>query len=54
MPGLGNTVTRERDGVNCNNVAASTSAIATTATYNLSYTGVICELEFKKCGEYYI
>jgi hypothetical protein len=47
MPGLGSMVSSESGGVNCNNVAASASPIATTATYNLTYKSPACRIIFK-------
>jgi prepilin-type N-terminal cleavage/methylation domain-containing protein len=48
LPGIGKTVTRERNGVNCNTLAASDTTPAASYSYNLSYEGIACELEFKK------
>jgi hypothetical protein len=46
--GLGEVVTREFNGVNCNSVAASNSvAIAESAIYNLAYKDIACQLQFK-------
>jgi prepilin-type N-terminal cleavage/methylation domain-containing protein len=48
LPGIGNMVTRERGGVNCNTLAASAATPAASYSYNLSYSGIACELEFRK------
>ena len=47
LPGVGKIVTRERNGVNCNTLASSTTTPAASYSYNLNYEGVACELEFK-------
>jgi hypothetical protein len=47
LPGVGNIVTLERDGVNCNTLAASATTPAASYTYNLNHTGISCTLEFK-------
>jgi len=47
LPGIGKTVTRERNGENCNTLPASTTTPAASYSYNLSYEGFACELEFK-------
>jgi prepilin-type N-terminal cleavage/methylation domain-containing protein len=47
LPGVGNIVTLERDGVNCNTLAADAKTPAASYTYNLNHTGNACNLEFK-------
>jgi prepilin-type N-terminal cleavage/methylation domain-containing protein len=47
LPGIGQMVTRKRNGVNCNTLAASDTTPSALYSYNLSYEGVACELEFK-------
>ncbi len=47
LPGVGKIVTRERNGVNCNTLASSATTLPASYSYNLSYEGVACELEFK-------
>jgi prepilin-type N-terminal cleavage/methylation domain-containing protein len=47
LPGVGKMVTRERNGVNCNTLAASAITPAASYSYNLSHEGIACELEFK-------
>ncbi|TAE81674.1 MAG: type II secretion system protein [Alphaproteobacteria bacterium] len=46
LPGVGNVITRERDGVNCNTLPASGTTPAANFRYNLSFTDSACELEF--------
>jgi hypothetical protein len=47
FPGVGKIVTKERNGVNCHTLAASATTPAASYSYNLSYEGIACELEFK-------
>ena len=47
LPGIGQMVTRKRNGENCNTLPASDTTPSASYSYNLSYEGVACELEFK-------
>ncbi len=47
LPGVGKIATLEQNGINCNTLAASATAAASTFTYNLGYTSAACSILFK-------
>jgi prepilin-type N-terminal cleavage/methylation domain-containing protein len=47
LPGVGKVNTLERDGANCNTLAASATNPAASYSYNLGYKGIACSLNFK-------
>ena len=47
LPGVGKVNILERDGANCNTLAASATTPAASYSYNLGYKGTACSLNFK-------